>query len=180
MNNDDRTHILHHIQTKERFVRKLNDELAYLKPTHMYYNIRKVTHSNEVKCLKSDIECDLVEYHQMTSNIYLGDLLEDFLFISLKDPMGIHYYTVKNNYDPRLAGWSPIENPIECDTIIKWVSGEYNSNPEIVYTSDPRDPLFTYRTVYRNIIMNIDGVNTPVPHAILHRYRIKPDYVLNF
>jgi len=151
------------IKEEERSIRKLEDQLVYLRPTHMYYNLRKVTHTNELKYRREDLKEYIYQFN-MSRTVFDQDILFDYLMVSVKNPSGIPYLTVKQLIDARLYGWDPIKNPVEYENIQKWMSGEFNRKYIAVRASDPYDPAFEYE-------YDDNGIQ-------IRKYRIKPDYCM--
>lgn len=149
------------IKEEERCIRKLEEQLDYLRPTHMYYKLRKVTHANELKYRREDLKEYIYQFN-MSRSIFDQDVLFDYLMVSVKNPSGIPYLTVKQLIDARLYGWDPVENPVEYENIQKWMSGDFNGNYIGVRASDPYDPAFEYE-------YDDNGIQ-------VRKYRLKPDY----
>ena len=147
------------INIEETHMIKINAELEYLQPKHMSYEIRYITHKNELNA-GQDRNLEILNE---TTDIRLPRYLFSFLCVSKKMLTGIPYFTIKKDIDSRLYGWNPVTNPIEYETSRKWITGEYHDSYEYgEYGDIQQDPEYKYK-------MNSYG-------RLNRRYRIRPNY----
>ena len=147
------------INIEETHMIKINNELEYLKPKHMSYEIRRITNKNELRACH-DRNLKILDE---TTDIRLPRYLFSFLSVSKKMTTDIPYFTIKKDIDSRLYGWNQDTNPIEYETKRKWVTGEYNDSYEYgEYGGIQQDPEYKY-------VINPYG-------SINCRHRIRPNY----
>lgn len=151
------------INGEENHMVKINAELEYLKPNHMSYEIRRITHKNE---LNAGNARNLVILDDTTDSRF-SQFLFSFLAVSKRMTTGIPYFTIKQDIDSRLYGWDPLDNPFEYETTRKWITGEYHDSWENgVYDGNDDDSEFEFKRA------SVYGVND----YVYSRRRIRPDY----
>jgi hypothetical protein len=149
------------VNKEENHMEKMNTELEYLKPNHILYEIRYITHKNE---LNAGQDRNVAELLDDDTDVRLLRHLNLFLDVSKKNIYGVPYFTIKEDLDCRIYGLNPATN-IECYNIKrKWITGEYNDLDEEGDFNDghEQDPAFIYES-------NVYGM-------YIARHRIRPSY----